>query len=84
MEKILNIKTGFDTHNTKISVDNTTEFKDLTIVQERNTHTPNTLTESLSLQLHRGLDGKGEVTLEIGKFSLIGREVEILKEFLNQ
>lgn len=84
METTLKLKTGFSTHDTEINIDNSTDFKDLSIKQTRNTDTKNTFTETLSLQLSKGLSGEGVTILEIDKFTLIGREVDILKEFLNQ
>lgn len=83
MENLLSLKTEHATHNTEISIDNSTEFKDFVVKQTRNTNTPNTFSETLSFQIHRH-DDKSKVSLEIGKFSLFGREVELLKEFLNQ
>jgi len=57
----------------KISIDNSTTFKDFRINQEK---------KEMNLQISKS--STGPVCLEIGDFTLIGREVEMLKEFLNQ
>ena len=57
----------------KISIDNSTPFKDFRINQGE---------KEINLQISKS--PTGPVCLEIGNFPLIGREVEILKEFLNQ
>lgn len=77
METTIRIETlHCNSFKTTIAIDNSTEFKDFLIQTEKK--------EPLALQLHKGLDGKGVTTLEIGQHTLIGREIELLKEFLNQ
>ena len=76
MEKTISLQVSHPDRISSIDIDNSTGFKDFVIKSLEN----GKATETLSLQL----SNETEVCLEIGKFSLIGREVELLKEFLNQ
>jgi len=76
MEKTISLQVSHPDRISSIDIDNSTGFKDFVIKSLEN----GKATETLSLQLSK----ETEVCLEIGKFSLIGREVELLKEFLNQ
>jgi hypothetical protein len=81
MEKVLELTTGHETHNLKISIDNSSAFKDFEIVQTELLSNKQKVTR---LQLHKEDFEGATVTLEVGEITLIGREVELLKEFLNQ
>ena len=76
MENNVSLQIRHLNRTTSIDVDNSTEFKDFSI----RVHRDGKACESLDIQISK----ETEVCLEIGKFTLIGREVELLKEFLNQ
>lgn len=80
MEKTISLQVSHPDRISSIDIDNSTGFKDFVIKSLEN----GKATETLSLQLSKASFKEAEVCLEIGKFSLIGREVELLKEFLNQ
>ncbi len=78
MESLIKILTEHPIKRTELIVDNTTDYKTFAIIETepRNEHAKET-----ELQLHN--NGKYK-TLRIGDVTLIGREIELLKEFLNQ
>lgn len=82
MEKFLKIETEHEIHTTEIKVDNTTDFKYFRIAVT----SKNKEVKTLDFQLSQAKEEnwKGAVCLEIGNITLFGREVELLKEFLNQ
>ena len=79
MEPFLTLKTNhLSSSVTTIEIDNTTGYKDFKIIQ------------GVKDEVRKSkftLSGFAEdetLCLEIGEVTLIGREVELLKEFLNQ
>lgn len=82
MENFLQLETEHEATKTIIVVDNSTEFKDFRISVTSNDKS----IKSIDLQLSQAVQGdwKGTPCLQIGKVSLIGREIQLLKEFLNQ
>ena len=79
MEKVIKIETDHDNFTNKIEMDNSTEFKDFMLTRDLSNNGKDTITETLGIHLDSTSN-----ELKIGKFKLIGREVELLKEFLNQ
>lgn len=84
MEKFLKIETEHENHTTEIKVDNTTDFKDLRIAVTSKNKEVKTLDIKLSQSKDKEETWKRTVCLEIGNINLFNREVEMLKEFLNQ
>lgn len=84
MENYLKLATSHsDTFGTIIEIDNSTDYKDFTIVKtDKTLNENNDANQATQFQLSK--QRGGELTLEIQGFTLIGREVELLKEFLNQ
>ena len=74
MEKLLTQKTQHDSHITEISIDNTTESKDFSAIK----------TDLDGKSIGKLFISKDDTTLRIGSITLIGREIELLKEFLAQ
>ena len=68
---------------TELVIDNSTNFKDFRITKKQKGQKETELNIQISQASFE--DGrKGMVCLEIGNISLFGREVEMLREFLNQ
>lgn len=83
MENLLELKTEHhNSWNTELRIDNGTEFKDFDVLMKP-TGDRKGGEKNIKIQLS-GL-GEGESKcLEIGGITLIGREVDLLIEFLNQ
>lgn len=80
MEKFLELKTEHhDSWTTELRIDNGTEFKDFDILLKQK----DGVEKNQKIQLS-GLGDKESKCLEIGNVTLIGREVDLLIEFLNQ
>lgn len=82
MENFIKIETQHEIHSLEMKFDNTTEFKDCQIIQKTKKGEERIL--NLQISQHNLKDFKGEVMLEIGNITLIGREVKMLQEFINQ
>jgi hypothetical protein len=76
MEGLIKMETTHKNHNTKIEVDNGTEFKDFRVEVSDGTRIH-------SIHAQSFVEDDVEV-LEMGKIKLRGRELEMFKEFLNQ
>lgn len=76
MENVIKLETNHPQHTLEIAVDNSTEFKDFGISLSR-------AGRIHSLNIKRHMD-EGVEVLEMGSVKLRGREVELLREFLNQ
>ena len=82
METLIKLETSHENIATenKILVDNSTDFKDFTIERTKLTSDrKNSIVETLHIQLN-----KEDISLKIGNITLFKREIELLKEFLNQ
>lgn len=77
MENVIKIETDHKHYSLEIEIDNSTEVKDF-----------NAEKGNCGGQLHqlfiKKFEEDGQVVVEINKIPLRGREVELLKEFLNQ
>lgn len=84
MENFLKLATSHGANDgTIIQVDNSTDFKGFTIIKTDNKLDENNEANT-AMQLQLSEDRDGTIRLEIQGFTLIDREVELLKEFLNQ
>lgn len=83
MENFIKIETQHSCHETELIIDNSTDYKDFRIKRTGK----DKIEKKLDIQISQATFTNGEkgvVTLEIGEVALFGREVELLKEFLNQ
>lgn len=79
MEKYIKIESLHGSKTTVIEIDNTSSFKDFKVA-ELDVNRKSTSKIEMQLDTH---SDEG-VSFTIGNTTLVGREVELLREFLNQ